>query len=309
MNSMFQVPAVVVGVDGTERSLGAIRYGVAQARQRGCAVQLVHVEPSYLPMAPMLPLYAGDVESVVKEVLEEARRQVHALDPEQVVVTTGAIGATAHEIVKAAQHAQLIVVGHDTREGVDKWLHGATAVRVASQSGCPTVVVPQTWTPDEQVLGRIVVGLRDITHANEVLAHSFAEADTRGATLVVVHAWHLPDPYLNRIEARTHADEWVAEGKELVKTALTGWRQAYPGVPVEVRIEHGSPAAVLAHAAEGADLVVLVRHATPLHHAGHLGSTARALLLGSGRPVVVYPAGSAATEPQRVLEESGALPR
>ena len=92
-----------------------------------------------------------------------------------------------------------------------------------------------------------------------------------------MHAWELPDPYLDRIEARSHADEWHELGQQMLDEALGDWRDRHPHVSIETRVVHGHAASVLVAAAEAADLLV-VRRAHEHRPFDHLGAH------GAGRP-------------------------
>jgi hypothetical protein len=116
----------------------------------------------------------------------------------------------------------------------------------------------------------------------------------------------MADPYVDRIEARTHAEEWESLGEQLLDEALADWRRQHPDVPVETRVIHGHAASVLVEAAKGADLVV-VRRAHENRPFDHLGATVRALLLASPAPVEIVPSHAGfRTDADLVLEQSGA---
>ena len=86
-----------------------------------------------------------------------------------------------------------------------------------------------------------------------------------------------------------HADEWQAQGAQLLDDALGDWRDQHPHVSIETRVVHGHAASVLVTAAKGADLLV-VRRAHEHRPFDHLGATVRAVLLASPAPVEVVPA-------------------
>ena len=169
-------------------------------------------------------------------------------------------------------------------------------------------MVPSFWSGDRSH-GRVVAGIKSRRNAHELLSRAFGEAAARGATLTLVTAWELPDPYLDRIEVRTHAADWEAAERRVIEETLTQWRSAYPDVPVEIRIVHGPAANVLLDASRDSDLLLLSRRRLALPPFGRLGGVPHALLRLSDVPVEVvpyvdHPAAEPATD--LVLEESGA---
>jgi nucleotide-binding universal stress UspA family protein len=210
--------------------------------------------------------------------------------------------------VEAAQDARLVVVGRESQHGLDRILVGAVTAAVAAHAPCDVAVVPSFWT-GEHSRGQVVAALKSRSNAHAVLGSAFAQAHALGAGLTVVTAWELPDPYLDRIELRTHSEEWEEEGRRVIEEVATEWRTRYPGVPVEVRVQHGRAAEVLLAASRDSDLLVLSRrhHAVPPY--GHLGGVAHAVLRVSDVPVVVVPFADVhpdAAEDVLLLEESGA---
>ncbi len=291
---------VVVGIDGQPGSAGALRYAVAEAKRRGAPLRVVHVIPlaslsAVVPIPPLPPLapsvanLAAELETVGSSILHDARETARHLAPELVVTTKLARGSRSAALVEAAEDAQLVVVGRESRHGVDRLLTGATTAAVAGRAACDAVVVPSFWT-DEHRRGRVVAGIKTQTQAHELLGTAFAEASALGATLTIVTAWELADPYLDRIEARTHSDEWEAEGREVLSTLLTDWRARFPDVPIDIQIKHGRAGTVLLAASRESDLLVLCRRRHGLHLHGHLGGVAYALLQASDVPVLVVPA-------------------
>ena len=204
---------VVVGVDGRPGSGGALRFAVAEAVRRRTPLVLVHVMPlgPWVPMAPMTPFATlaappslrEDVRGVADDLLEEARTHALELAPGLTVRTELVDGSRATRLVEVAQHARLLVLGRESRHGLDRLLVGTTTPGVAANAPCDVVVVPPAWTEADDH-GRIVVGVKSESQAAQVLGPAFAEASARGARLTVVSAWRLPDPYLDRIEVRAH---------------------------------------------------------------------------------------------------------
>lgn len=291
-------PPVVVGVCGDDRS--ALAYAAREARDRSTSLRLVHVAPGYVPV-PMLPMAPDSFQAVGERLLQHAHGVVDELAPGLEVTQVLRSGSRTVELARAASDAQLLVVG---RRG-----HGGTAARVCARAACPVAVVPAAWDPVEGDRHRVVVGVRSGTPGGTVLGEAFAYAAEHAATVVAVHVWHIPDPYADLVQARTHDADWTYEGTKVVEDAVAEARTIFPHVPVEVRVVHGRPVQALQDEAESADLLVLQRRPHVLLPHGHLGSTARALVGSSPVPVMVLPPASPDDEPPLVLEESGAMRR
>ncbi|MBF4767171.1 universal stress protein [Nocardioides agariphilus] len=282
---------VVLATDGTTASDGALRYAVQQAQMHETGLRVLHVMPVPIPVPPLRPMESVDLEPYARAVISRAADQVRGLAPELIVSTSLAHGGRVRAIVAGSADAQLVVVGRETVHGLERLLTGATTAGVAANARCAVVVVPGDWQPRERAErgGSVVVGIRRKDDASHVMAEAHRQAVALDASITVVHAWQLPDPYFDRIEARTHGEEWQALGEKLLEEALGPWHDQYPYLAIETRVVHGHPATVLAAAAKGADLVV-VRRAHEGRPFDHLGATVRALLLASPAPVEVVPA-------------------
>jgi nucleotide-binding universal stress UspA family protein len=185
-------------------------------------------------------------------------------------------------------------------------LTGTTTAAVAAHAPCDVVVVPSFWTADHP-RGRVVVGLKSRQNAHELLSQAFSEAAARDAALTIVTAWELADPYFDRIELRTHADEWSSNGKQLVMELTQDLRAAHPDVAVEARVVHGPPARVLLTASEDSDLLVVSRRRFAFPPYGHLGGVGHSLLRLSDVPVHVVPyVPEPAEDEDLALEAAGA---
>jgi nucleotide-binding universal stress UspA family protein len=315
MNSQPTRP-VVVGIDGGPGSAGALRYAVTEAVRRRAPLHLVHVMPSLgpavlaplAPFPPMVPSGPGSItelRSVATSILHQGRETALGLSPSLDVHTRLGHGSRSASLVEASEEAQLVVVGRETHQGMERVLAGATTAAVAARAHCDVVVVPSFWT-DEHSRGRVVVGIKTHSQGVELLGAAFAEAATLGATLTVVTAWELPDPYLDRIEVRTHAEDWETEGRQVLTDLLEEWRAAYPDVPVDLRIRHGRPAGVLIELSRESDVLFLCRRHHAVHAHGHLGGVAYAVLRASEVPVHVVSPSAVENPPLAlVLEEAG----
>jgi nucleotide-binding universal stress UspA family protein len=311
MNTQHTRP-VVVAADGRPGSHGALRYAVAEAGRRGAPLHVVHVvqtdslAAAYLPIGPALAVAVTDERAAGESVLSEVTELVHQLAPGLEVSTELRFGGRADSILQVAHDAQLLVVGRETRRGLERVLTGTTTAAVASRAKCDVIVVPSFWSP-EHTHGRVVAAIKSRDQAHHLLGVAFTEACARHATLVVVTAWEVPDPHLDRIEVRTRAAEWKTDGEEMLASLLADWRTAYPDVQVLTLVEHGPTADVVLRASEDSDLLLISRRSHGVLAHEHLGGIAHEVLRRSDVAVTVVSFDGSPDEltPDLALEVSG----
>ena len=297
---------IVVGVDGSEASSAALRYGAHEARRQGTGMHLVHVVPDYMPMSPMLPLPPSELHDKGRQILHGATLQAHELLASEDVSASLLSGARITSLVHAARDARLLVLGAQRHAVMERVLTGSVLAGVASLATCPVVAVPADWTPTQQHR-TVVAGVKDTQHSSELVRRALEIAAQRNARLILLHAWELQGGYDDIITSRVESDTWADEQRLVIEKTISGIREAYADVPLEIRVVHGQPARQLQRASDEADLLLVARrhHAIPF---GHLGGTGRALIRESHCPVeVVPPADEPGTTPDLDLEEAGSL--
>jgi nucleotide-binding universal stress UspA family protein len=141
---------IVVGVDGSEHGLDALRFAVAEGRLRGAkvvAVHVPHVLAAPLAGAPIfvmgdLPELVQTVEQSAAKILADALAEVSS-EAEGVEVETVVVhGSVAHELVEAADGAELLVLGSRGHGGFVGLLLGSVSQHCAHRARCPVVIVP-----------------------------------------------------------------------------------------------------------------------------------------------------------------------
>jgi nucleotide-binding universal stress UspA family protein len=134
--------AVLVGVDGSETSLEALRWARREAAIRDARVTVVHAwQETY---ATELSVMAGaDADAIEREARETLIHAVEATsssggpDPQQSLVRDTAAGA----LLDASREAALLVVGSRGRGGFTGLLLGSVSRRCVHGAACPLVVV------------------------------------------------------------------------------------------------------------------------------------------------------------------------
>ena len=115
---------IVVGIDGSDASLHAVRWAVVQARLRMATVELVHV---------------GDEGEASDALLAHAVEVVEAADVDELDVTTAVVeGDTVARLVERAERADLLVIAKG----------GVVCAAVVAAARCPVVVVPPSRRAD-----------------------------------------------------------------------------------------------------------------------------------------------------------------
>ena len=281
---------IVVGVEGGEPGLTAVRYGATEARREQAELLLVHVAPHAVAMASMSPLVTGgSIRHVAESALSTGLHlATQVAGPDVRVRTDLPTGSRAHMLVRAGEGARAIVLGRRDHVSLSRFVTGSVCTHVATRSHCPVVSVPERWRPGGEP-GPVVVGVDEPEVSAELLAAAFHAAVRRYAELRVVHLWHLPGPYDDLVIDDRSARAWQTEGVETVEKAMASLRAEHPDVPVRLDVRHEHPAPALMEAADGASLLMVGRrgHGSPFGF--HLGGVARLLLTRAEVPVEVVP--------------------
>lgn len=301
---------IVVGVDGSEGAAAALRYAAREARRLDAGLRLVHVAPDLAPLVAMYPvayrLPPVEAERAGRRLLSDAVKELGDDWPPGRVETSLVLGSAVDGLVNAARHAPLLVLGDQRRPVLDRLVTGSVLAAVAGRATVPVVAVPADWSPQAEH-GRVVVGVKWCEDSEGLVRRAFEIARERAATLVLLHAWELPTLYDEVIASQVDEELWSAEARTQLQRLADSVRDDYPGVALELRVEHGQPARVLTDAIAEADLILLARrpHAFPW---GHLGGTGRAVLREGTCPIEVLPP---AVEPvgleDLLLEEQGVM--
>lgn len=283
--------AVVVGVDGSDSALAAVRWAAEEASRRGAVLRLVAAVAwmAYEPVGESA--FRGDERRILTVAaeghLETARTAARRIAPE-LEITCEVRGGDAVRVLRdEAETARMVVLGSRGRGGFAELLLGSTAIAVVTSARSPVVVV----RGDERAAGStgpVVVGV-DGPQSEEALGFAFDEAACRRVPLVAVRATEelLVDPYLapHLDWARINADE-----KEDLQDRLTPWATQYPQVDVEPDVARGPAAGALVRRSHDAALVVVGSRGRGTVRGLLLGSVGQAVLHHAHCPVAVVSA-------------------
>jgi nucleotide-binding universal stress UspA family protein len=141
---------IVVGVDGSDSSLEALRWALTEAELRNAAVDVIHSwhVVYYGDMAGGLPYPEEVFASAARDVLDKALTAV--AEEAKTVKVTGRLeqGSAVPTLLLAAESADLVVVGRRGHGGFLSLVMGSVATQVSSHAKCPVVVVAPLSEPD-----------------------------------------------------------------------------------------------------------------------------------------------------------------
>lgn len=286
---------VVVGVDGSDGAMAAVRWAAARAASTGAPLRLVYAYPPPTPL-PAVPVgtplpepLPADYARAAEEVLASAADTARSAGEVQ-VSTEVVVGGPAQVLIDASREAELVVIGSRGLGGFAGLLLGSVGTQVAAHAHCPAVVVRESATrPD----GPVVVGVDGSEPAAAALRLAFAEAARRKVPVVAVNAWSRPMP-MSVAEA---AALGIAEGfdpaafeqsaRSVLTEALEPLRRAFPDVSVRAETPESGPAAALIEASRDASIVMVGSRGRGGFVGLLLGSTSQAVLQHAHCPVLV----------------------
>ncbi len=288
MSEVSTVRSIVVGVDGSPESDGAVEWATREAVLRNLAITVIHV---VTPLEVGWP--TGDLKDGIpswqadaaEEVIARARRVVEASrgsGPPLEVLTKVAYAKVIPTLVDAADSGQMIVVGATGLGAIGRLLLGSVSTGVLHHARGPVAVIHSHGVAPNNA--PVVVGIDGSPASEAATALAFDEASRRGVPLIALHAWFdigvLPVLGMDWHDYERQAHEVLAE-------RLAGWQEQYPDVHVQRRIVCDQPARWLLQEAEGAQLVIVGSRGRGAFSSVTLGSVSSAVAQAAVTPVIV----------------------
>jgi nucleotide-binding universal stress UspA family protein len=141
---------IVVGVDGSEHSLDALRWGAGEARLRGCPLWAVAsfstplMSTGYEVAAPDRSDLAAASNTMLQAAVDTVRSEgeLDGID----VVTEVLEGHAGEQLIRMSEKADLLVVGARGHGGFFGLLMGSVTTYAVNHALCPVVVVRNSST-------------------------------------------------------------------------------------------------------------------------------------------------------------------
>jgi nucleotide-binding universal stress UspA family protein len=262
--------AVVVGVDGSEVGLAAVRWAAQEAERRRAPLRILHAAPyvSRRAAGEPPPPELARARRITAAAYTVALHTARGVDTSTDVVPD----EPARTLLLAASDSQLVVLGSSATGAADELVLAPVAHRVAAHSPQPVVVVPRRRGPDPGDRPLVaVLGVGDPEDDEAVAAFAAEEAARFGLALTVLQT-----------RSAKHAVEgaWVDDVGE--------WNRRYPDLRVERREAPSAKGSDLLGATCPTPLLIMsAGHGSLLHRT--LDSAHRWLMRHCTSPMALVP--------------------
>ncbi|MEY7981219.1 universal stress protein [Streptomyces pilosus] len=283
-----------VGLDGSPESRAAAEGAAREAVLRSLPLRLLHVRrPAPAPAAPQAEAW----RSMPSETAEGLRLRHPGLE-----VTHEQIDGLPHEVLtRAAEDAELLVLGSRGLGALGGFLVGSVGLVVVAHAGQPVVLVrageqaADEHEPDPAGIPSagtayrpVLLGVDADRPRDAVIEFAFAEAQRRGTSVRAVHGWALPPYYVYGLAAAPEAYHDIEREQAANLTrVLAPWRAKFPEVRVVEESFGGSPSVRLVEASAESSLVVVGRRTRRNPFGSHIGAITHAVMHHSAAPVAV----------------------
>ncbi|WP_164836410.1 universal stress protein [Actinacidiphila soli] len=280
---------VVVGTDGSENAVPAVRWAAAEAAARRVPLHIVHATGldawgGHLPDdAAQLVLDTG------QDILDNAVAQATDQVPQLRVTRTLSRDSAVRTLLDEAGANGTVVVGSRGLGGFSALLLGSVGLRVAGRVTGPLVVV--RGAPETVTKGVVLAAVRDERDLDAV-RFAAETAGRREASLRVLSAYTFFQYAGSMVPMLDDVREVAEEQADAASRVLGPLRDEFPGLAVTADVVRGpSAAGALVAASAHVDLLVIGAR-RPAHAIGApLGRVAHAVLHHAHCPVAMVPCG------------------
>ena len=157
--TVMQTYRIVVGVDGSQASLRALSWAVAEADRRGATVQAVTAWQCTQP--DLGADLRAEHEKLARLSLDDAITVARRGRPDVTVAAEAVAGPAADVLTRAAANADLLVLGSHGHGRLFHAVLGSVAEQCIRAAVCPVVVVPvpQPATSQAEPVGPITTAM------------------------------------------------------------------------------------------------------------------------------------------------------
>ncbi|MUN64535.1 universal stress protein [Kocuria sediminis] len=138
--------AVVVGVDGSEQSVEALRWAARIAPALGASLRVVAAWDYPPEYAGYVPLGSDNFDEITRKRVDTAIQQAFGEDVPEGLTTTVEFGHPSKVLVRESEDAVMLVVGRRGHGGFRGLLLGSVSAACVSHASCPVLVIHEDGT-------------------------------------------------------------------------------------------------------------------------------------------------------------------
>lgn len=273
---------IVVGVDGTDASRGALIWAARVAQIAKARIRIVHALPQRESANRVTrELRASKPRLLGRRLLRLSRNEVNRVDPDIAVDTVLTDDPIASFLGAMSHTADLVVIGGNASSPVRDVVFGRHATRIVADASCPVLV----WRPHAVAPAvtsqPVVVGVDNSDSSHSAIVGAFWFADTLRAPIMALHVVSPTRQHTPAVDApEVGSVAWLG-------TRVTATSEHHPSVEVHLHCLEASADHELRRASETARLVVVgSRGLSPL--VGSIrGSVGQSLVHSSHCPILV----------------------
>jgi nucleotide-binding universal stress UspA family protein len=136
-----EAPKIVVGVDGSEQSIAALRQADRLSRLLGARIEAVTTWTYPVAMSPYAITAEPTFEQIAEQTLDEALTEAFGTDRPALLTTVVQHGHPAQVLIERSTGAEMLVLGSRGRGGFAGLLLGSVSSECASHANCPVLSV------------------------------------------------------------------------------------------------------------------------------------------------------------------------
>jgi nucleotide-binding universal stress UspA family protein len=140
---------IVVGVDGSDTSVAALRWAADLASRIGSSIEAVTTWQWPTGVGPVIPFPmdydpAGDARGMLETLVQPVADRYPSVPVESRIVE----GHAAEALVEGSRHADLLVVGSRGHGAFSGMLLGSVSQHCATHAACPVLIYRDRPDPD-----------------------------------------------------------------------------------------------------------------------------------------------------------------
>lgn len=292
------IPAgtIVVGLDGSSGSEGAVDWAAQQARLEHRPLTLVHAVPSVfaagsawldttgIDQAQLALDLRTAGAALLASVEERIRRTAPDIEIHRVLRPVDAREA----LLDLAPGAAMIVVGSRGRGPLASLLLGSVSVAVSKHAPCPVVVI----RPQDPSIARrgILVGVDATGQSQAAIEFAYRTASLRSLPLTVLHCfWDAVALAAGAPRDVADDDTTVEDQRLLLAESVSGMGELFPDVSVRLQLTRGFADQRLVRDSPDLDLIVVGSHRVSLLNELVYGTVAPTVVEHASCAVAVVP--------------------